>query len=124
MEKHNVRFVFNIPGNVAVNFDPFILDAISRNLIDNAIKYSPDSGNIFITYTEGEALAEISIRDTGPGMSATQSANILNNTGKGDCVYYQNRKIAPKVYDPDSMNFGYRIFAAVIKNSISSIAVG
>jgi PAS domain S-box-containing protein len=80
MEKHNVRFVFNIPGNVAVNFDPFILDAISRNLIDNAIKYSPDSGNIFITYTEGEA-AEISIRDTGPGMSATQSANILNNTG-------------------------------------------
>jgi PAS domain S-box-containing protein len=81
MEKQNVSFVFELSGNVTVNFDPFILDVISRNLIDNAIKYSPENGSIYISFGENAEYSELVIRDTGPGMTDIQSERILNNKG-------------------------------------------
>lgn len=81
MERQHVHFVFDFPGNVTVNFDPFILDVISRNLIDNAIKFSPENGNIYISFEEKPGYSELIIRDTGAGMSPEQSERILNNKG-------------------------------------------
>jgi signal transduction histidine kinase len=81
MEKQKVAFSFELPGNVTVNFDPFILDVISRNLIDNAIKYSPENGLIHISFEDTKDYSEITIRDTGPGMTDIQSERILSNQG-------------------------------------------
>jgi PAS domain S-box-containing protein len=81
MEKQHIHFDYDIPGNVTVDFDPFVLDAISRNIIDNAIKYSPENGCILISYSESDTIAEITIRDSGPGMTVAQSEAILTNTG-------------------------------------------
>jgi PAS domain S-box-containing protein len=81
MDKQNVHFVFDLPGNVTVDFDPFILDVIARNLIDNAIKFSPENGNIYISFAEKPGYSELSIRDAGVGMSEEQIERILNNKG-------------------------------------------
>jgi len=81
MEKQNIEFVFELPGEVSINYDPFILDVISRNLIDNAIKYSPENGRIYITFKEKTGYSELVIRDIGAGMSVAQSERILNNKG-------------------------------------------
>ncbi len=81
MEKQKISFVFDLPGNVTVNYDPFILDVISRNLIDNAIKYTPEDGKIYISSERKYDYSEIVIRDTGPGMSAAESERIMNNKG-------------------------------------------
>jgi signal transduction histidine kinase len=81
MEKQNVGFMLELSGNDTVNFDPFILDVISRNLIDNAIKYSPENGLIYISFDESSEYSELVIRDTGPGMTDIQSERILSNKG-------------------------------------------
>ena len=81
MEKQHVHFVFELSGNDTVNFDPFILDVISRNLIDNAIKYSPEKGHIYISFEAKADHSELMIRDNGPGMAAPQIERILNNKG-------------------------------------------
>lgn len=81
MGKQNIHFVFDLSGNDTVNFDPFVLDVIVRNLIDNAIKYSPENGMIYISFEEGADYSELMIRDTGPGMQDIQIQRILNNKG-------------------------------------------
>lgn len=81
MDKQNIHFVYEIADETILRFDPFILDVICRNLIDNAIKYSPENGNIYISFEKKKDGAEIIIRDTGPGMSAEQSDRILHNKG-------------------------------------------
>lgn len=81
MEKHGLHFVLQLSGNDTVDFDPFILDVISRNLIDNAIKYSPENGSIYVSFERKPDCSELVIRDTGAGMSQEQSERILNNKG-------------------------------------------
>ena len=81
MEKQSTDFVFELPEDASVNFDPFILDVICRNLIDNAIKYSPTNGNIYISFDKTAAHTDIVIRDEGPGMPEIQIERILNNKG-------------------------------------------
>ncbi len=81
MEKQNIDFVFELPEDVGLYFDPFILDVICRNLIDNAIKYSPENGNIYISLDIKGDYSELVIRDVGPGMTEAQCERILNNKG-------------------------------------------
>jgi signal transduction histidine kinase len=50
-------------------------------VIDNAIKYSPDGGSIFISCRKTDDYFELIIRDMGPGMSAVQSERIISNKG-------------------------------------------
>lgn len=81
MGKQKVGFVFELSEEDTLHYDPFILDVICRNLIDNAIKYTPEDGQIYVSFEKKEDCSELIIKDTGPGMSATQCERILNNKG-------------------------------------------
>ena len=48
-ENKNIAIHFNIEKNCIVNADPLALDRILNNLIDNAIKYTPEQGQITVT---------------------------------------------------------------------------
>ncbi len=58
--------------------DPDRLYQILRNLISNAINYSPDGGVITITATKYGDLHEISISDEGPGVEEDMKESIFN----------------------------------------------
>ena len=59
----------NIPSNHYVSADPMMMKTILRNLISNAIKFSNKGGTINISSTEKESFIEISVKDTGVGIS-------------------------------------------------------
>lgn len=59
-----------------VSGDAGLLAILFRNLIDNAIRYSPPATIVQIEIEAGEARALIRIRDAGPGISAGERANI------------------------------------------------
>ena len=48
--------------------DPNQIDIVVRNLISNALKFTPENGMVTIQGIEREGHWEISIRDTGVGM--------------------------------------------------------
>jgi signal transduction histidine kinase len=56
------------PGSATVMADPIRLDQVLTNLVGNALKYSPEGGDVRITLaTEGEGRL-IRIRDEGIGL--------------------------------------------------------
>jgi CheY-like chemotaxis protein len=53
---------------VIVEVDPVRLTQVIANLLNNAAKYTPAAGQIWLTVRAREDDVEISVRDTGPGI--------------------------------------------------------
>ncbi|MFZ6725917.1 ATP-binding protein [Undibacterium sp. MH2W] len=54
------------------------LVAIVMNLVDNAIRYTPDGGRVDLSVTTGELHAVIRIQDSGPGIQATERERVFD----------------------------------------------
>jgi signal transduction histidine kinase len=74
------------PG-VQVHADPNQLRAILRNLMGNALKFTPSQGEVRVEANQGRDLVTVAIKDTGLGMLPDQLAqlfaNHLPNTTRG-----------------------------------------
>ncbi|GAB3943394.1 hypothetical protein GCM10028805_09570 [Spirosoma harenae] len=57
--------------------DPYQLQAVVRNLVSNAIKFTPSGGYIRLVTYRKEDQVELQIRDSGLGMSVDQVANLF-----------------------------------------------
>lgn len=55
---------------------------IIRNIIDNAIKFTPDKGSISIDYQSDAEYTVMIIKDTGVGMSAEKLSRLFHSSGK------------------------------------------
>jgi len=63
--------------DIVVSSDGEMLNSILRNLINNAIKFTKESGEISISALEENDFVKIRIKDTGVGMSAETLANLF-----------------------------------------------
>jgi len=54
------------------------LGQIFRNLIDNALSFSPDGGVVHIGATERNGMARITVEDQGPGIASENLENVFN----------------------------------------------
>jgi signal transduction histidine kinase len=59
---------FSVEGNALVLADEQGLSQVVRNLVDNAIQYTPDGGSIQVKIWEEGPLARMEVRDTGIGI--------------------------------------------------------
>jgi len=76
--KKEIKVNFDIPEDMVVFADSNMLDVIIRNLVSNAVKFTPIGGSITIKaeqYSNNTIL--ISIKDTGIGMSKTMIDNLF-----------------------------------------------
>lgn len=55
--------------NISILCDPNMLNTVIRNLVNNAIKFTPRGGTISITYDLSDNYHLISVKDTGVGIS-------------------------------------------------------
>lgn len=89
-----IEFVEETPHPIVVNV-PLIVILI-RNILDNAIKYTPTKGNILISITGKEKYLQFCVEDSGPGIAPDQyekslqrfhrcieTANAAQGTGLG-----------------------------------------
>ena len=67
-EKLKVKLIDEFGANVSVLGDGDRLSQVFSNLIDNAIKFSPSSGNVEIRTKNEDEFILISIKDCGPGI--------------------------------------------------------
>ena len=94
-------------NNIEMDFVPDYIQKIVRNLVSNAIKFTPANGHIFIT-TRQETNTEfvLTIADNGPGMSRQVQKHIFE-------PFYQG--------ETDSENIGTGIGLSLVKQIVSTL---
>ncbi|WP_445772985.1 sensor histidine kinase [Shewanella sp.] len=74
----------NIPPQMTVNADPFYLELVLKNIIENACKYSPVESLITINAFKHEPFTLIEVIDQGCGMSAEEIVLAKNRFYRAD----------------------------------------
>lgn len=57
-----------VPAGTAVTADPLMLATVLRNLIANAVKFTPSGGSVTVNTAPSESGIEFSVTDTGSGI--------------------------------------------------------
>lgn len=81
-DEKSITIENNTPRSQSIHCDCNQLELILRNLIHNAIKYTPAGGKVTVNTTSTDELFEISVVDNGIGMTEAQLEKLLsgNNT--------------------------------------------
>jgi two-component system phosphate regulon sensor histidine kinase PhoR len=75
--RSRVRVTADVPGDLpAAVADRDRLAQILINLVDNAVKYTPEDGAVTVTARAGDRLLEVAVTDTGVGIPAADLPRI------------------------------------------------
>ena len=77
-ESKKIRIENKIPAQTVVYADMQMVNSIVRNLLSNALKFTPENGLISISSTLKGKDVEISVTDTGVGISEADLKRIFN----------------------------------------------
>jgi signal transduction histidine kinase len=77
-----IEFIAERP-QLPVLADPVALQRAFRNVLDNAIKYTPDGGEVRIRAGAAGSQAFVVVKDTGMGMSPEESARAFDYAFRG-----------------------------------------
>lgn len=70
----------NVQAKLEATFDNNLISTVVRNLINNAIKFTPHGGVVSINATENEKYHTIVVTDTGIGISKERANTIFEKT--------------------------------------------
>lgn len=68
---------------VAVHGDAAMLDVLIRNLVDNAVRYTPEGGTVTVTVNSEHGRAILEVCDTGPGIPPEEQGRVLERFYRG-----------------------------------------
>ena len=84
-EKHTVELVLP-PGSAYATADADRTRQVLINLIDNAIKYSPDGGTVTVRVRKRRRVIELSVADQGIGISERDQRNLFRKFFRVDAA--------------------------------------
>ncbi len=65
----NITLENNIPRDLAIQADANMVETVFRNLVSNAIKFTPDAGKVRIEARRRGEFVELAVEDNGVGMA-------------------------------------------------------
>jgi signal transduction histidine kinase len=65
------------PHSITIHGDPWRLQQVFRNLLGNAIKFTPDGGTLRISTTVAGLYGQVAISDTGCGIARSALSEIF-----------------------------------------------
>ncbi len=113
-EKHGKLFLHEEPNLKPIYMDPQKVLMAIQNIIDNAIKYSRPSAEIYISITQTPALTSVAVSDKGIGIKSSELDKIFENFYR---VPDNNR------HDVSGYGIGLSFAKNVIEKHNGSIAV-
>ena len=76
-EERKIALVM-LPGeNLAIEGNRSLIAQALANLVDNAIKYTPEGGRVSIAATSGAAGIDLTVADSGPGIGIEDRARVV-----------------------------------------------
>ena len=106
-KKKKINIKSDIEKNVYIKIDPFAADRIINNIIDNAIKYTMNSGIIKIFLKSNNDKIFFIVEDNGIGISKDQQENIFKSYHQ---ISFEKRNIQ-----------GIGMGLSIVKNILDSI---
>ena len=83
-EEKNINLTCSCPENSRIQGDRNLLQRMTANLLDNALKYTDKGGEVKITLKKAGSQALIIFSDTGPGISEDDTEAIFSRFYRGD----------------------------------------
>ncbi len=80
VQKKKIWIHNQIPENLEIRSDKGMLQAVFRNLISNAIKFTSEGGDIWLHYRSDKAYHFIDVKDNGVGMSDAVVRTLFTNS--------------------------------------------
>lgn len=72
------------PEGLRVNADIALLERVFDNLIENALRHTPDGGHVTVSARRAGGRARLSVSDSGAGMTAEEAARAFDRFYRGD----------------------------------------
>ncbi|HLZ31265.1 MAG TPA: ATP-binding protein [Chloroflexota bacterium] len=89
--RHPREFRLHVAGPVQAAVDPVRIEQVLANLIDNAVRYSPDGGAIDISVEpQPDQWVVLSVRDRGLGIAEEQRAHVFDRFHQAHGVSYRS----------------------------------
>ena len=86
-EMKHIRFVYESNFNyLNVWFDSDKMGSILKNILSNALKYTPENGSVCIYASEEGTTWSIEVKDTGIGIPSCEQKNLFKNYFRGSNV--------------------------------------
>jgi signal transduction histidine kinase len=85
LAQQEVPVVASVHGRLPeIRGDRARLRQVLGNLIENAVKYSPEGGEVRVSAAAANGAVRIAVRDSGPGIPREQQSRIFEKFGRGD----------------------------------------
>ena len=75
----------------SIEVDPTLIREVLMNLIENAIKYTPEEGEIRVTSQEKDDTVRITVEDNGPGIDPIEQTRIWEKFYRGKDVVMKTK---------------------------------
>lgn len=83
-EEKGIQLMLQAGTPVSVQADATRLRQVVANLVDNAVKYTPAGGSVYVGWDHRSDHVVIAVRDTGPGVPPNEQDKIWRRLYRGD----------------------------------------
>lgn len=94
--KHNL--VLQGDAKLKINADEYGIDQVVVNLVNNAVKYAPESKDIYLIITREGDMAKIAVKDTGPGIPSEKIPHLFDRYYRAEPSGFQNAGLGLGLY--------------------------
>ena len=84
--------------SLTVYADEHAIDQVLVNLVNNAVKYAPDSLEIFLIAEKQDDMVKISVKDMGPGIPEDKIPHLFQRYYQVDAAGYRNSGLGLGLY--------------------------
>jgi signal transduction histidine kinase len=103
-ENKNIDLQVEVRHRLSVRGDRDLLFEAVANLVDNAIKFTPEGGKVEIELLRGDHETIVRVTDTGPGISEQEREAVLRRFYRSD-----------KIRNTPGVGLGLNLVAAIVK---------
>ncbi|WP_317914371.1 HAMP domain-containing sensor histidine kinase [Carnobacterium maltaromaticum] len=82
-----IHFIANIEDRAYIQADSSMMEIIWRNLLSNAMKFTPSNGSVFLTQTSVDGQVVVTVTDSGIGMAPATYNHIFERFYQGDASH-------------------------------------